>query len=501
MRRLVLVPLVAVLLAGCGKGAGGDLPLLPLSATGGGEKAMAADMMRPYRNVRYELAEGVKPDADHATAYRFDQATVDDARRFGDAFGLTGEPRAEDDGWSFGHPGEVVSNGVNPASAHIGRNGVFSLNDDRAVASSGVACASVAAPDQPPVPCDAPTTTSTTPTTVAPASFDAAEAKRFALAKLKAAGVDLPDAKVTVPAADGYFFSVHVEGRIDGQPVDDLTANVTIDQDKRVTSASGVVADLETVGSYELASLQEAVDRLNNHVSTGPEPMIASGEPGGEPVVVKLTAVRIGLGSTYDRDRLWLTPTYVFTTDEGHGATVSVAAAADKYFPTTTTSPTYDSKPPVDGGAVPPNPGSGGGSTGNPGSVEPAPPAPNSPPNCVSTNDPIPAQVCTDKASYKAGETVHFTITASDPDRQFQNDCASDGVSAEYGDDSGGDVHCAMCTNSVPDGPGKIERTRDHTYAKPGKYAVKFTIHSGASCGNSDPRDSTATLTLGIAVS
>jgi hypothetical protein len=233
------------------------------------------------------------------------------------------------------------------------------------------------------------------------------------------------------------------------------------------------------------------------------EAAISPGEPSpepAEPIVVKLTAVRVGLMFTFDNtdNSIWLTPAYIFTTDQDHGQVVT-AAAEDKYFPTTTTQPTgVDSKPPATDG------GSRGGSTSSgSGSIEPAPPAspPTPAPNCVSTNDPIPAQVCSDKASYAAGETVHFTITASDPDRAFTEGPCYDGVTPEYGDDSGGDVRCLACSTSVAEGPGKISRSRDHTYAKAGKYAAKFTIKSGSECGPADPRDSTAVLTLGIAVS
>jgi hypothetical protein len=145
------------------------------------------------------------------------------------------------------------------------------------------------------------------------------------------------------------------------------------------------------------------------------------------------------------------------------------------------------------------NTGSGGGTTGKPGSVEPAPPQPSS--NCVTTSAPIAAQVCTDKANYMAGEAVVFTITASDADRAFSEGPCYDGVTPEYGDGSeASEVRCLACSTSVADGPGKIQRERKHTYAKAATYTAKFTIKSGSECGEASPNDSTVTLSLPVRV-
>jgi hypothetical protein len=279
-------------------------------------------------------------------------------------------------------------------------------------------------------------------------------------------------------------------------------------------SAFGFVGGADEVGSYQLATLARAVERLNDQsvypARGGPEPAIAIDEPyptNQEPLVVKLTGVRVGLMLASDDENggtLWLTPAYVFTTDPDNG-TVSAPAAADKYFPTTTTTPSpspSDTKPgSTDPGST--DPGSSGGGE----SVPPAPPSepPVNPPatttpNCVTTSDPIRAQVCSDKTQYVAGDTVHFTITASDPDRAFSAGPCYDGVTAEYGDGGGGDVRCLACSTTVADGPGTISRTRDHTYAQSGKYSAKFTIKSGSECGDPDPHDSQVELTLPIPV-
>jgi hypothetical protein len=41
---------------------------------------------------------------------------------------------------------------------------------------------------------------------------------------------------------------------------------------------------------------------------------------------------------------------------------------------------------------------------------------------------------------------------------------------------------------------------RSHTYEKPGTYTAIFTIRSGADCGQSDPKDSSAKVSLTIKV-
>jgi hypothetical protein len=488
MRRLVLVPLVAVVILGaCGTG---ELPQLPLSAGGAAKQdsALAGGMM-PVRPVRYELADGVTINVDHANAYRYPTATIDDARRVARALGVddNASDLGEGGGWSFGKAPRLI---------FMGRSGGFALTDSSAV-SSGVACAQVSGPDQPPQPC--PTTTTTQNANLP--SDD--KAKTFALATMKAAGADTTHSTATVEHQD-QFVVVEMHTTVgDKGASDDHFSSMSIGAGNEILGAAGQIGSPELVGSYELATLQRAVDRLNEAAANpGPVPMGAA-EPALAPVdqaprVIQLTGVSMGLTNISDSDHLWDVPAYVFTMEDGN--TVTSPAAADKYFPTTAT--TIGDTPPTGGGEtkppasdeVPPSQGSGGGS------VEPASPSPTTIPRCVSTTDPIPAEVCADPTSIKAGGSVHFTITASDPDRAFQDNCTSDGVSAEYGDDSGGDVHCAMCTTTVPDGPGKISRTRDHTYTKPGNYAAKFTISSGPVCGPRDPRDSTAVLTIAINV-
>jgi hypothetical protein len=225
--------------------------------------------------------------------------------------------------------------------------------------SSGVGCASPEGGE----PC--PTTTTTTP----PNLPSGADARTKAERTLKEAGIDVSGMKVDVQRLVETV-TVQFTPQIGGHTVDGYVTTIGYGPNAVLQSAFGYVGDADEVGSYELATLARAVARLNDQsvypARGGPEPAIAIDEPyptNQEPLVVKLTAVRVGLMLTSDDrgETLWLTPAYVFTTDQDNG-TVTAPAAADKYFPTTTTSPAPspdETKPPAtDGG----------------GSIEPAPP-------------------------------------------------------------------------------------------------------------------------------
>jgi hypothetical protein len=159
-----------------------------------------------------------------------------------------------------------------------------------------------------------------------------------------------------------------------GRSVEGYEFSITFGANDTLAYASGIIGDTSKIGSYELATLERAVERLNQQrvypARGAAEPAIAqdvSAPTDQEPLVVKLTAVRVGLMLSSDDtgNQLWLTPAYVFTpSDTSYGVDLVVPAAADKYFPTTTTG--VDTKPPASDD-VPPVSG------GDPGSIEPAP--------------------------------------------------------------------------------------------------------------------------------
>ncbi|MEY2426505.1 MAG: hypothetical protein QOI61_2077, partial [Actinomycetota bacterium] len=427
MRRpLVTIAALFLILAGCGSGP----PQLPLNAAGAGNnETAAADMSMRVANFRYELADGVKADRDHQDAYKFSSASVDDAKRVAKAFGVTGEVHADEYGWTIGSTGEDVSNESAKSSSvslYMGKNGMFSMNGNFPV-SSGVACAEQATggPDGAISSMGCP---SNTTTTINPNLPSEADAKKLATDTLTAAGVDVEGAKVTTNTFD-QVVEVRFQPTFEGGAVDGVEHAVTVGPNNTIAYGSGFVGDPKSVGSYDLATLQRAVDRLNEtsvypagddmrtlEATDAAEPAISPEGPGApdnsEPTVVKLTAVKVGLMMTTDDadQSLWLTPAYIFTTDQAGGGTVVARAAADKYFPPPTTVPPNDGTkpgetgvPPVSDGGSGSGGGSGGGSTGSGGSTEPGLPE-----NCASTTEPIAAQVCTDKTSYKAGEPVVF---------------------------------------------------------------------------------------------
>jgi hypothetical protein len=518
-RSLVSLAVVAgLILTGCGSGP----PQLPLNASGAAtNETAAADMSMRVANIRYELADGVKADKDKQNAYKQEGASRDDADRLAKAFGVTGEVRSDEGGWNVGATGEepAAPNSKGNVSLYLSKNGSWSMNGSFPV-SSGVACAEARpAPDAPADQAISSEPCETTTTTINPNLPSEAEARKIAEDKLRAAGIDTDGMRVTVERFD-QIASVRFQPTFEGHVVDGYEYAVTINPERGVAYANGYVGDMKSVGTYDLATLERAVERLNEQFNYGGatdtrslaaeatdpvSPDIApdiAPEPGtdqSEPTVVKLTAVRVGLMMSFDdKDQsLWLTPAYAFSTDDN--GTVLAAAADDKYLPPPTTVPSGDGDEPgvTEPAPIQVDPGTGGGSTGDPGSVEPAPPSPS---NCASTTAPIAAQVCSDKTSYKAGETVVFSITASDSDRAFVNGPCYDGVSPEYGDNDGGEATCMACDTGVADGPGKIQRERQHTYAKAGTYTAKFTIKSGSQCAGAHPNDSTVTLSLPVRV-
>ncbi|HVT77642.1 MAG TPA: hypothetical protein VHD87_11485, partial [Acidimicrobiales bacterium] len=317
MRRLVLVSVVGLLMAACGSGKNA-LPQLPLNATGTGQKAGAADALYPYRQITYRLADGVTADRDHADAYQFPAATADDVKRLAAAFAIAGDVKANESGWSVGvqegassgssgssgaatKPNDVAQDAAPPDTApatpslFVSRNGSFTVNGSGSV-SSGVACASPAGGE----PCP-----STTTTTV-PGLPSGSRARAHAEAIFKQAGIDVDGMKSSVDA-NGSTITAMYQPIFDGRTVDGYAVYVAFGPNDTIAYASGILGVPKSVGSYELATLARAVQRMNAQIvyplSGGPEPAIAGDEPvPSQPVVVLLTAVRVGLSLEPDTD-------------------------------------------------------------------------------------------------------------------------------------------------------------------------------------------------------
>ena len=285
-------------------------------------------------------------------------------------------------------------------------------------------------------------------------------AKKAARDALKAAGVDVDDAKVTTESFDGATQNVRFQHVVDGVPVDGYETYVGVGPDDEIISASGYVLGPRRVGTYTLATLARAVERLNESsgnlrtLEARDTTAIAPGEPNGdtspsgggstEATVVKLTSVKVGLmmQSDYDGD-LWLVPAYQFgTQDNGR---VAAAAADDKYIEQP---PAQTTPKPVDGGATEPGAASGGAYTED---------------QCEAfSSDNLNGYVCMDRSAYKAGEAVTFRISATDDDRGFSTGPCFDGVTAAVRRRRRGDVRCEACSTDVPRSGQARTRTVPH---------------------------------------
>lgn len=523
-RRLPFIALPAVLAlltAACGSGA---LPKLPGQASGAGGKAETAsaamDMSMRVANIRYELADGVKVDKDTGKAYRFGKATEADVKRLAKAFGVAGSIKADEYGWSVGDAAQGKSVDTIQKTLYVGKEGSFSMS--LAYPEQAVACSSPGAmPSAPdaiepaiePMPaedfarCDAPTTTTTAPSN----PITAADAKKIARDALENAGVDLDGATVDA-TGDALQQTVFFKPSFDGHTVAGYELAATVDSDRAVTSANGLLHSPESVGSYELASLQRAVERLNESFGNafameddaavtsdldasttnaspvgGPAIDVPAEDPGtssSEPTVVTLTKASVGLMLQSDStNTTWLVPSYLF--ESADGGQVVAAAADDKYIEKPQTSTT---EPAID-------PGSGGGSSGSGGATEPARG------NCtpIDSATGISGEVCPSATTIKVGQSVTFVINMADDNRQFEEGCA-DGVSVVYGDNGDGDVSCLACQTTMSDGPGKASRSLSHTYNAAGTFTAEITLKSGLSCGPANPNDSVATVRIPITV-
>lgn len=407
-----LAAAAALTFAACGQGEPPNLPALGANASAesmaagdaadakraAGGSTMADMSMRA--NIRYELADGVTVNVARGKAYKFGSVDKAAVAKLAKAFGVSGDVQSDEYGYTVGvsKDASVSSDQRTPASLYVGKDGQFSYSGSYEPVAT-TACAEAEAREKEaliggdavaPVDsgCAAPTTT--VPTKPMP-SADAAKQKVTDV--FRAGGVDLDNAKVTT-ADEGDFIGIQVIHQVGGLPVEGYQANASVNRDSDIVYASGFLTTPDSVGDYDLASLERAVERLNEGMGQGgtrdlaatsdvgaAEPAIAIDEPmpseptePSEPTVVKLTAVKVGLMVSYASNELWLTPAYHFSGDEG--AQVTAAAAADKYFPEP--EPVQTDPAPADGGGS--SGGSSGGSDGDPGAVDPVAPEYTRPP-------------------------------------------------------------------------------------------------------------------------
>jgi hypothetical protein len=525
--RIVLLAVVIGLLVGAagvgllvvtdeddGTSVAADLPKLPIGAFAG-ERAMAAgaatDMMLAMP-VEWRVRGELPNLDDHATAYRVGQRTSEaTVAKLAAALGITAKPSATRDGWTVAQGDQrlFVGNG----SWNYGADANCAPGDgrepDMAVSCASGSVSSVVAPCPPDAKCQAPTPPSP------PADLPSKEeAQRIALRTFDAAGIDATGHVETFGPGDGW--EVMAEPKIDGRRVFGAGNNLSVGPKGVILRGGGQLIDASAIGDYPLVTTTKGFERLKEQWGSGPVPMrggaepaiaIAPGEPapdGGpvpepqQPVVRTITGVTVGLQPTFGRDTSYLAPVFLFETDDG--GVVPVPAVVDELLQQPGGGGVPEPAPaPVPGGPPqqvdPAPPSAGGGSSGSTGSSEACAGSASGSSAGGDPNQPMAVEVCASPSNPRVGETVTFSLKASDPDAAIDTDGCSQ-PRAAYGDEQDKSVSCmSICQKDNPSPESTTLAKRfTHAYAKPGPYKAVFTVGSCA------PKASTGTVAVEITV-
>ena len=157
----------------------------------------------------------------------------------------------------------------------------------------------------------------------------------------------------------------------------------------------------------------------------------------------------------------------------------------------------------------------GAGTRVDPGMPEPAPDrrggesctgaAAASSSDASNENQPLTLEVC-GPVSAKVGQSVSFTVVATDPDAAiFEDQCFAGDPEVDFGD--GGPqarciVDCAPPDRNKKPAPeaGSLKKTLTHTYSKAGTYTATFTYRSGSACDRDNPYASTGSVSMTVTV-
>jgi hypothetical protein len=274
---LVFAVLVGGLAVFAARSGDGDLPRLPMGATGERDAATAAraagagsgvgrdgagvsraDMaLYPYRWEEYRIGARLPDVGERAAAYRWTAPTAAGVRGLADRLGLSGQAKHEDGAWT-------VSDGSRFLRVDE-RSGQWNLGPDPSMgvsSSTAVAKCPPCPPERmcPEMMCGEP---------VRPAGMPSQqEALRLARAFWDKAGVDV--GKVKVDIDDGFTqWYVRFRPLIGGRPVIGAETSVAVGAKGAVEWANGWMAGPEKVGDYPLLSPQKAVERLNASRTVG----------------------------------------------------------------------------------------------------------------------------------------------------------------------------------------------------------------------------------------
>jgi hypothetical protein len=373
---LVFALLVGGLAVFAARSGDGDLPRLPIGATGARDAATAAraagtgsgfggdaasesraDMaLYPYRWAEYRIGARLPDVGDRAAAYHWTAPTATAVRGLAGRLGMSGQAEHEDGAWT-------VTDGTRFLRVDE-RSGQWNLGPDPSTGVSSSATVTKCAPCPPEqmcaeMMCDQPVRPAGMPTQD--------EALRLARAFWDKAGVDVGQAKVDID--DGFTqWYVRFRPLIGGRPMIGAETSVAIGAKGAVEWANGWTAGPEKVGDYPLLSPRRAVERLNASMTGGvgcggpmvqcdPGPMPADTPmPGSKPMPADKPSCRSGAPTTMSWPEGTCTeeasPPSTVPSSQGGGGTAGAASDGNAGSPGTTI-PGPGQAPPSDMPLVP----------------------------------------------------------------------------------------------------------------------------------------------------
>jgi hypothetical protein len=332
------------------------------------------------------------------------------------------------------------------------------------------------------------------------------EAITIARRALTAAGID--SSGPVSAYGPGPEWEISAGPKVGGVPVAGLASRVSVGSNGQITGGGGQLIAPDELGTYPLVTVNEGVDRLKAGTYGGGGVQTMELRVDGPPTQTQtrfITGVRLGLMGSYGSGGAeYLTPAFLFDLEDAPDNALPVPAVIDRLLeqaggpgPSGTGPKPLPPNPSGPPQQVPPAPPSAGGGSGGAGQSQ----ACGGSSSAVNTggedNRPVTIEVCASPSNPRVGETVTFSLKASDPDAAMDAEGCQQ-PSATYGDESPDEMqaHCmSLCSRqSYPPEAGAIGRTFTHAYDKAGTYTATFTADSCA------PKNSHGQVQLQIVV-
>lgn len=274
------------------------LPVALGSAGGASADAEASAAMSRMAWVTYVAGDDLPALGGSAAAYRLTPAVDADAvQRLVDALGMDGAPVLEGESWYLKAGDATLNVDRNAGAWWYGlEGGNVTVAED--VASNGESPSEIrdVEPDEPATTVVLPEPVPPTPSADLPSEDDA---RRVALDLVAATGGDVADARVTVDGGyDAWYITI--EHRVDGVPASSWSSSVGVGPKSVITTASGLLAEVERVGDYPLIDTRAAIARLNDlqdGFDGGPMPLagdVPVADQRDEPVTTETTVPPAG---------------------------------------------------------------------------------------------------------------------------------------------------------------------------------------------------------------